>query len=290
MSEQKYIEISKSFFLDADFEQAFRKIGLTSIEKIFSFNTAKNLNKQNLAAFRSRLQFNIDFPQPTTLFLKRYVHPPIMAQIKNWICARGRKSCGFLEFETAANLKKAGINTPKTIAYGEQLGALFEKRSFFVTEKIPDADALERKLPDCFKSPPAKYNLRLQRKFIADLASFIRKFHRTNYRHRDLYLSHIFYSDSGDFYLIDLARAFRPILLKKRFQVKDIAQLYYSTPGKIFSQTDRLRFFLRYAGKQKLSVDDKIFIRQVIKKAKRMAQHGKKHGRLAPFENSQERL
>jgi hypothetical protein len=83
--------------------------------------------------------------------------------------------------------------------------------------------------------------------------------------------------------LIDLARAFKPMLFRERFRVKDIAQLHYSAPGKYFSRTDRLRFYLRYAGQNKLTAKDKAFIRKIMKKTKSMAQHNIKHGRAVPF-------
>ncbi len=284
MSKQKFVEISKLFFIDPDYKTAFSKLGLTSIDAVFSFNAAKNLAKDNLAGFRSRLQFEIGLP-PTTVFLKRYDRPPILAQLRNWLSARRRISCGFLDFEPANKLTIAGVNNPKIISYGEQWGIFFEKRSFIITERIPDADSLERKLPDCFNAPNTVENLKLRRNFTTQLAGFVKKFHETNYRHRDLYLSHIFYADSGNFYLIDLARAFKPIIWRRRFRIKDIAQVYYSAPARYFSKTDRLRFYFGYTGQNKLTRKDKIFIRKVINKAKRMARHDIKHGRPVPFES-----
>ena len=121
------------------------------------------------------------------------------------------------------------------------------------------------------------------------LAAFVRKFHETNYRHRDLYFAHIFLDNAANFHLIDLARAFKPNLLSRRFQVKDIAQLYYSAPGKYFSKTDRLRFYLAYTGRTRLSGKDKAFIRNVINKAKRMARHDIKHGRVVPYLDSSDK-
>ncbi len=283
---QEFIETSESFFIDPVYKPTFSTLGLSSIDAVFSFNQAKNLNKKNLARFRSRLQFEVTSPEtstPVTLFLKRYDAPPIGVQLKNWLASRGRKSCSSIEFETAQQLIEAGINTPKTIAHGTQWGTIFEKRSFIITEKIPDAEALERKLPDYFNGHETVENLKQQRQFITWLAGFIRKFHETNFRHRDLYLSHIFYSDNDNFYLIDLARAFQPLFFNRRFQIKDIAQIYYSSPGKYFSRTDRMRFYINYTGQQKLSKTDKDFVRKVIKKVKQMVQHDKKHGREAPF-------
>ncbi len=285
-SQQDFVETSNSFFIDADYQTAFAKLGLISIDAVFSFNAAENLTKENLARFRSRMQFEIDSPESlssTTVFLKRYDHPPILVQLGNWLSAHSRKSCGFRELTSSDELSAAGINTPKTIAYGEQWGTFFEKRSCIITKKIPDAESLEQKLPDCLGAPASRANLRQRIDFIAKLARFIRAFHTTGYRHRDLYFSHIFYDYKGQFHLIDLARAFKPVILSKRFQIKDIAQLYYSAPAKHFSKTDRLRFYIGYTGRGKLTSRDRIFIRKVINKAKRMARHDLKHGREVPF-------
>jgi heptose I phosphotransferase len=287
---QKFTEISdpsragsrESFFCDEDYKTGLSKLGLTSMDAVFSFNEAHNLTKDNLPRHRNRLRFEINSP-PATLFLKRYDCPPILVQFRNWLSARRQISCGLFDFEPTAKLTAAGINTPKIISYGEQWGIFFEKRSFIVTEKIPDAESLEQRLPDCFNAPATIENLKLRRNFIAQLAAFIKKFHETNYRHRDLYLSHIFYGDNGQFYLIDLARTFKPGLFAERFRVKDITQIYYSAPGRIFSKTDRLRFYLGYTGHCRLTRKDKVFIRKVINKTKRMAQHDIKHGRAVPF-------
>jgi hypothetical protein len=282
MSTQKLVEISQSFFADIDYKTALIELGLTSIDAVFSFQAGTNLTKDNLAGHRTRLRFEIGSP-PATLFLKRYDSPPLTTQLKNWFWHGRKASCALLELHSTANLAAEGINTPRTIAHGEQWGTFLEKRSFIITEKIPAAHSLERKLPDCFTSGFTVENLKLRRAVIAQLAIFIRKFHQTAYRHRDLYLSHIFYGHNGQFYLIDLARAFKPKILADRFRRKDIAQLYYSAPGTSFSNTDRLRFYRAYADRRKLTKRDKALIRKVINRAKRIARHDAKHGRHAPF-------
>ncbi len=282
----EFEETAESFFVNPDYKTALAKLGLTSLDAVFSFNDAESLTKSNLAPFRTRLQFEIDSLEssaPTTVFLKRYDSPPILVQLKNWLAHHSRRSCASCELEPTNELPAVGVNTAKVVSYGEQWGLFLEKKSFIITEKIPDAEALERKLPDCFGAPPTPENLKLRRNFIAQLAKFIKKFHDTNYRHRDLYFSHIFYSNSGDFYLIDLARAFKPLILHTRFLIKDIAQLHYSAPAAYFSNTDRLRFYLAYTAQSKLRSQDKAFIRKVVTRAKRMASHDRKHGRTVPF-------
>ncbi len=280
---QQFVEIAPSFFVDADFEQSLRQTGLVSFDAVFSFDKGKNLIKNNLAFFRTRAEFQINQPQ-TTVFLKRYDNPPIAAQLKNWFSHGRINSFAPFEFEPIARLNAIGINTPKVIAYGQQWPGLFEQRSFIITAKIPDAQSLERKLPDYVTCPTTVEKLKSKRNFIRKLAQFVRKFHGAGFRHRDLYFSHIFYNDDGRFYLIDLARVFKPKLSAERFRTKDIAQLYYSAPGTIFSRTDRLRFYFEYAGTKKLAVKDKDFIRNVTNKAKNMARHNLKHSRTVPFE------
>ena len=95
--------------------------------------------------------------------------------------------------------------------------------------------------------------------------------------------SGIFYNPAGRFYLIDLARAFKPKVFMNRFKVKDLAQLYYSAPRKYFSYTDRLRFYLKYSRKKRLAKKDKLFIKKVLKKTKHMAKHNIKHDKSVPF-------
>ena len=73
------------------------------------------------------------------------------------------------------------------------------------------------------------------------------------------------------------------MLLRRRFQVKDLAQLYYSAPGRVFSRTDRLRFYVGYTGRRRLTNEDKSFIRKVVRWAKRMARREAKYGRPVPF-------
>lgn len=282
---QKFVEVSNSFIVNADFQESLAKAGLTSIESIFSFDAAVNLVKHNLPDFRSRYKFEIEAPLslfPTTAFLKRYMKLPILFQLQKLLSTRSVTSCGRYEFKITKELLKSGINAPCTIAYGWQKGILFEKRSFIITEKIPHAESLERKLPGYFNGPAVKENIKQRRIFIRHLAEFIKKFHATNYRHRDLYFAHIFYDIRGRFYLIDLARAFKPLLTGKRYTIKDLAQLNYSAPSKHFSGTDRLRFYKRYAGTNKLTGTDKKFIRKVMGKTKRIARHDIKLGHEVP--------
>ncbi len=282
------------FFVDPAYKTGLEKLGLSSIEAVFSFQAGNNLTKKNLAGYRSRIEFQIDSPA-TTLFMKRYNHPPILVQLKNRLSAKKRVSCGFAEFDAAKKLEKMGINTPRMVAWGQRLGRFFEKRSFAIMEKVPQGESLERRLPEYFDESATPENLKMRRWFIRNLAAFVKKFHDTGYCHRDLYFSHIFRTADVQFYLIDLARVFKPTMFDARYRVKDLAQLNYSAPTRYFSSTDRMRFYIEYTGRPaspktlgfaerraasrggpKLTSQDKTFIKKIIKKTGRIARHDSK--------------
>jgi hypothetical protein len=231
------------------------------------------------------LQFEVTLPnatQPTKLYLKRYDRTPRLQQLMHWLRHGRRVSLGGGEHDVARDLASEGIGTPYTVACGQEWGTLFEKRSFLMTREVADAEALERRLPPCFCGPATPETTRRRRDFIERLAKFIRRFHDTGYRHRDLYFAHIFCSTNETFCLIDLARAFRP-LLRQRFQIKDLAQLHYSAPRAFFSTADRLRFYRAYTGRGSLEASDKRLLSAVVKKAVRMARHSRKHKVPVPF-------
>ena len=269
-------QIKPVFFIHSDFIDCFKRLKLQSIDDIFNFALGKSLTKDNLADFRQRIMFDTDNPK-TTLFLKQYQNIPKSVQLKNWLTRGERISTMACDLQPAENLKNLGINTPAVIAFGFEWSGLFETRSFIIMEKVPDSASLEEKLPDNFH--------RDRKNFIESLAAFVRKFHDTGFRHRDLYLCHIFCNSQGQFTLIDLNRVFKPLFFSQKYLVKDLAQLYYSAPGKIFTKTDRLRFFLAWLQKNKLSKKDKVVIKKIKSKALRMAKHDKKHGRTTPFES-----
>ena len=272
----------ESFFIAEDFKQAFADLTLTDIDAIFAYEGGHDLVKKNIASYRTRLRFEVGDPS-RTLFLKRYDQPPVKTQLINWVNGRGRQSCGMMECNPIEALQRCGIGTPRVIAHGQSWAGFFEKRSFLVTEKIPDAQSLGDRLPHCFYLEDSSHSRHQRHRFIRTLAEFVKRFHELGYRHRDLYLAHIFQDTEDRLFLIDLARAFHPWILKKRFLIKDLAQIYYSMPADHFSRSDRLRFYFRYMDLRTLRKRDKVLIRKIVAKARRMARHNVKHGRKVPF-------
>ncbi len=277
-------ETTPGFWVTPELQSVLADLGLTSLGTVFAFDQGTDMAKPNIGRHRRRFQIEVAVPgsdAPVQLYLKWYQQPPRLKQIANWLVHRRRVSFGRIEHETARTLAAQGIGTPCTIAWGEQWDTLFENRSFLMTREVARSESLERRLPDCFGDAPTPASLRKRREFIRRLARFVKQFHETGYRHRDLYLSHIFRSTEGAFCLIDLARAFKP-MQQRRFQIKDLAQLHYSAPKEHFSAADRLRFYRAYCGRR-LQPCDKRMIVAVQRKAMRMARHNRKHRVPVPF-------
>jgi hypothetical protein len=105
------------------------------------------------------------------------------------------------------------------------------------------------------------------------LAGLIARFHGLGWRHRDLYLAHVFVAETPgsqlDLWLIDLQRVFRPRWRPARWRVKDLAQLEFSAAAKGVSTHQRLRFAFEYARLSGLTGRD--WIRAVLRKSASIA-------------------
>jgi hypothetical protein len=279
-------ETAPGFYIDPDYRTLLKQMGLDNIDGVFAFQQGQSLTKASLAAWRLRMRFQL--PNGQVAYLKRYDAPPKSIQLKGWLQHRRHAFLSGFDRGPVDALEQAGLSVPRTIACGGQWHGLFERRSFIITLELEKARSLEKQLPDCFNADTAAaWNER--KAFILQMAQFIRKFHETGYRHRDLYLAHIFRHENGMLSLIDLHRCFRPGLLKERFRIKDMAQLHYSCDAALITRADRIRFYRAYRQIEHLSSADKIGIRKIHEKAVRIARHDRKHGRFVPFENSREK-
>ena len=117
---------------------------------------------------------------------------------------------------------------------------------------------------------------KIRENLINDLSELTAKFHSMGFNHRDLYLCHIFVDlnqASVVLNMIDLQRVQHRKLFRHRGIVKDLSQLCYSSM-KLVSNTSRLKFFLKYIGKETLDNQNKRFIRQILKKTARLIRRG----------------
>ncbi len=102
----------------------------------------------------------------------------------------------------------------------------------------------------------------------------MRRLHAAGYNHRDLYCCHFFVKDAAhaprEIRLIDLQRVERRRWFRRRWLVKDLAQLAWSAPSCCIKRTHKMAFIREYLGVAKLRRADKRLIRSVLFKQRLM--------------------
>lgn len=184
---------------------------------------------------------------------------------------------GRVEALNVERLERLGIAAMRLVAYGEWLRHDGVAESFVMTEELAGYVQLDHFLRQRFEPVEGQTTLarnpRLDR-LIAAVAAVAGRFHREGFNHRDLYCCHFFIREAsrGRFLvnLIDLQRVERRRWLRRRWVVKDLAQLAYSAPRERITRTHRLAFVKQYLGVSKLRPEDKRLVRQVLAKQQSM--------------------
>jgi len=181
---------------------------------------------------------------------------------------------GRTEAENNDRLERAGVPAMQTMAYGGTLHADGLLESFVLTEELTGYTQLDHFIRQRFRELNASAAQAEQDAAFATLsqrvATIAGRFHRAGFNHRDLYCCHFFIREiaDGDFEvrMIDLQRVQHRTRGRRRWIVKDLAQLHYSTPRERVSCSRRLAFFKQYLGVDRLRPQDKRLIRSVLRK------------------------
>lgn len=272
---------SRSSFVAVDdltvapaYAEALKANGFDSLDALFAIHNDDRLSKPGLAAWRERLQVTMTVAgAPRTFFLKRFTRPPRSArrEVRRSCC--GASSVAGLEWTWMQRLAAAGVPCVRGVAMGEQLDGPMERRSAVLTEAVP-GDSLERWATQWEAVERDRVELVLQAS-----ADLVARLHRAGFVHRDLYLSHLFYDQSDSqtpLCLIDLQRVLHPSHRLRRWIIKDLASLNYSTPARLISRSDRLRWLTRYLGRPKLDAPARRLVYLIAGKTRRIARHDRR--------------
>lgn len=176
------------------------------------------------------------------------------------------------EWQAIQKLHSLHIATQKIVGYGVRGYNPATLHSFLITEALPDTISLEEYGKSWKNNPPA-YSLK--HSLIRCIAHIARVLHENGMNHRDFYLCHFLLSkNSQDLYLIDLHRAHIRKVTPKRWILKDLAGLYFSSKEMGLSSRDLLRFLKEYRNKplRKLLNKESAFWRKVKQRGDKLYQ------------------
>ncbi len=245
------------------------------LERVASGGTCELLSKPGLNG-RQRWRWTLDRAGggEQVVYVKRYRAPSFRQQCDRIIRQVIGHSVAWWEFHQAERLAELRVPAAAAIGYAEEMRGLLESRSAVLLERVP-GDAFDRYWTAACERDAALTNGSARHDVTRRLARFVAAFHQTGYRHRDLYLCHIFICRASaeappQFRLIDLARTFRPRWRRMRWLVKDLAQLDVSARQIGASRIDRMRFLLTYLGLQRGTPRARRIIARIVAKGDRI--------------------
>lgn len=189
------------------------------------------------------------------------------------------------EYRAVNELQRLGVDTMSVAAYASKGLNPAAIQSLIVTDDLVGTVSLEDYCAHWERdSPDPVIKMRLIRK-LADSAG---RMHRAGINHRDFYICHFHFDEKSLLepdlrcHLIDLHRAQMRPSVPLRWQVKDLAGLYFSAMDCGLDQRDLLRFMHHYTegGLHKALGRDAPMWRQVIRRAQQL--YRREHGKEPP--------
>lgn len=261
-----------AMWLDREFRLAFGETGLAQFDEVMSFagGRCKKSNKD-----REVRHFRIEAASLSRgLFLKRHRQRTWKGRLRAIFGIPPAPSPGRVEAANVGRLSEQGIAVMRLVAYGEKLHADGLQESFLITEALEGFAELPNYLRNKFSDDPTPRSERNLRRIVREIAGVVRRFHGAGYNHRDLYCCHFFVKETTagplEIRLIDLQRVQRRRWFRRRWIVKDLAQLAWSAPSACIQCRHKIAFLHEYFGVKKLLPEHRRMIRSVLFKQKLM--------------------
>jgi hypothetical protein len=229
----------------AKHEPLLRQLGLATLAQVRQFNGGELVKNHRGRRDIRRIRAGAADGREVILYLKRNLHPYRKDGFMS-LCRRGRIwSLSRQEWENSQSLARAGLSVAGLVAYGEECGSLWERFSYLLTEAAPGTQTLDQFLASCRDQA--------RRRGVLDaLAGAVRRMHEKGLASPDLYSRHWFVDETRHppaLCLIDMARLDHGRRLTPGRRARDLAVLNASTPLRIASPRERLRFLKIYAGR-----------------------------------------
>ena len=223
-----------------------------------------------------RLDLETESGEKRSFFLKRYAPPTVWDRLKAYLRLNRPAPGARQEWHAMWTFLQLGLPGPVPVAWGQDGGP-----SLVLSEGVSHVMRLSEWAERNFgegscRNPqaiPAKH------KIIEEVANVVARMHSAGLHHQDLYLCHFLCGSEQDglpLTLIDLQRVERSRRLSWRWQVKDLAQLHFSSAQYITRQ-DMWRFWKVYnsiyhTGRRKIPL-----WHSILRKSERIRRHTLKH-------------
>jgi hypothetical protein len=266
-----------AMWLDRDYQPPLEQAGLLNFDAVMATSEGRCMralvDRENW-----RLDLHVGCSRPRGMFLKKHHVRSLWSRFRARLGNGPGATPGRVEAENVRRLTAEGIDVMRLVAYGEKLHPNGLLESFVITEELagftPLDEFLRRRFPDQQAESGRRRDRDLDR-LIRQVADVTRRFHAAGYNHRDLYCCHFFIKEPrpGEFEIrmIDLQRVQHRQRFRRRWLVKDLAQLAWSLPWDRIKCTQRLAFIRYYLGIERLRPRDKRLIRQILAKQQFMA-------------------
>jgi hypothetical protein len=178
--------------------------------------------------------------------------------------------------------KARGMPVPAAVAAGEYIGPWGRFQSFLAVEELSDMLPLHEAVPAAASRLDTKSFRNWKRTLGAEVARMTRALHARRYFHKDLYLCHFYVPRQwtetiprwqGQVHLIDFHRLGHHRFAWRFWQVKDLAQLLYSSDVPGIDVRDRLRFWRAYLGSESRRWLAKLLRYSILVKWQRYCHH-----------------
>lgn len=192
------------------------------------------------------------------VYLKRHYELPWWSRLLAVVWPWGNWSPAMKEWEHLEWARQQGVPVPEVVAAGEFIGPWGKLQSFLAVEELHDMLPLHEAIPLASQHlDPATFR-RWKRTLVIEMARLARMLHDRRYFHKDLYLCHFYIARTdtqsipddwrGRVFLIDLHRLAHHPWTWRIWQMKDLAQLLYSSEVAGVDTRDRLAFWREYRG------------------------------------------
>jgi len=180
------------------------------------------------------------------------------AKLGDWIKANIVGSKARHEWRITNAAVERGLSTVSPVAYGERRSFGILKESYLITRQLFNCTTLEELLFS--DDGTLQADARTRREIISLLATLLRRMHDSGIYHRDLHPGNFLVetSPAGErrLYLLDLHRASARRSLRRAQRLRSLAQFNMFASISL-SRSERLLFFTRYFGEDRLWQDEK---------------------------------